>query len=159
MATPASRYQPSARAYQGVEELEYPRHDWTAVITTCGRICYLFADDLPNVRTRLSKPRHRKIKTVKHLLQATFVRKLRRFVEDSRHLHIPKVPLLSLVVDRDSLDWLPEVFANLHPSRFLRAKVPVVVETMSGGTNGDAKSVWKAFFELENLRVKRYKGG
>ena len=40
MATPASRYQPSARAYEGVEELEYPRHDWTAVITTCGRICY-----------------------------------------------------------------------------------------------------------------------
>ena len=40
MATPASRYQPSARAYQGLEELEYPRHDWTAVITTCGRICY-----------------------------------------------------------------------------------------------------------------------
>jgi putative transposase len=32
MATPASRYQPSARAYQGVGELEYPRHDWTAVI-------------------------------------------------------------------------------------------------------------------------------
>ena len=22
------------------EELEYPFHDWTAVITTCGRICY-----------------------------------------------------------------------------------------------------------------------
>jgi len=40
MATPASRYQPSARPYQGLEELEYPRHDWTAVITTCGRICY-----------------------------------------------------------------------------------------------------------------------
>lgn len=40
MATPASRYQPSTRAYQGLEELEYPRHDWTAVITTCGRISY-----------------------------------------------------------------------------------------------------------------------
>jgi len=40
MATPASRYQPSARAYQGLEELEYPQHDWTAVITTCGRLCY-----------------------------------------------------------------------------------------------------------------------
>jgi putative transposase len=39
-SSPASRYQPSARAYQGLEELEYPRHDWTAVITTCGRICY-----------------------------------------------------------------------------------------------------------------------
>ena len=40
MATPASRYTPSARPYHGLEELEYPRHDWTAVITTCGRICY-----------------------------------------------------------------------------------------------------------------------
>jgi pimeloyl-ACP methyl ester carboxylesterase len=25
---------------RGLEELEYPFHDWTAVITTCGRICY-----------------------------------------------------------------------------------------------------------------------
>ena len=40
IATPASRYQSSARVYQGLEELEYPHHDWTAVITTCGRICY-----------------------------------------------------------------------------------------------------------------------
>jgi putative transposase len=22
------------------DELEYPFHDWTAVITTCGQICY-----------------------------------------------------------------------------------------------------------------------
>jgi putative transposase len=28
------------RPYHGLEELEYPLHDWTAVITTCGRICY-----------------------------------------------------------------------------------------------------------------------
>jgi len=40
MATPASRYQASARLYDGLEELEYPGHDWTALITTCGRICY-----------------------------------------------------------------------------------------------------------------------
>lgn len=40
MHTPASRYAPSARPYNGVEELEYPFHDWTAVITHCGRICY-----------------------------------------------------------------------------------------------------------------------
>jgi putative transposase len=40
MATPASRYQASPRPYAGLEELEYPAHDWTAVITTCGRICY-----------------------------------------------------------------------------------------------------------------------
>jgi putative transposase len=40
MATPASRYTPSARVYGGLEELEYPFHDWTAVVTRCGRICY-----------------------------------------------------------------------------------------------------------------------
>jgi putative transposase len=26
--------------YRGLDELDYPFHDWTAVITTCGRICY-----------------------------------------------------------------------------------------------------------------------
>lgn len=40
MATPASRYTTSPRPYRGLDELEYPFHDWTAVITTCGRICY-----------------------------------------------------------------------------------------------------------------------
>jgi putative transposase len=40
MKTPSSLYTPSTRAYGGVEELDYPFHDWTAVITTCGRICY-----------------------------------------------------------------------------------------------------------------------
>jgi len=40
MQTPASRYRPSARCYQGLDELEYPFHDWTAIITTCGRICW-----------------------------------------------------------------------------------------------------------------------
>ena len=40
MRTPASRYLPSTRPYQGLDELDYPFHDWTAVITTCGRICY-----------------------------------------------------------------------------------------------------------------------
>ena len=40
MHTPASRYQPSTRLYEGLEELDYPGHDWTALITTCGRICY-----------------------------------------------------------------------------------------------------------------------
>jgi hypothetical protein len=40
MKTPASRYQLSDRAYGELVELEYPSHDWTAVITTCGRICY-----------------------------------------------------------------------------------------------------------------------
>ena len=40
MATPASCDTPSTRLYAGLEELDYPWHDWTAVITTCGRICY-----------------------------------------------------------------------------------------------------------------------
>ena len=40
MGTPASRYRPSGRVYRGVDELDYPLHDWTAIITTCGRICW-----------------------------------------------------------------------------------------------------------------------
>ena len=40
MQTPTSVYTPSPRPYTGLTELEYPLHDWTAVITTCGRICY-----------------------------------------------------------------------------------------------------------------------
>jgi putative transposase len=40
MATPASRYTPSVRLYRGLEELDHPFHDWTAVVTRCGRICY-----------------------------------------------------------------------------------------------------------------------
>jgi putative transposase len=40
MQTPAARYTPSVRPYRGLEDLDYPFHDWTAVITTCGRICY-----------------------------------------------------------------------------------------------------------------------
>jgi hypothetical protein len=40
MKTPSALYAPSTRPYCGLEELDYPVHDWTAVITTCGRICY-----------------------------------------------------------------------------------------------------------------------
>jgi putative transposase len=40
MKPPSSLYTPSTRPYRGLEELDYPYHDWTAVITTCGRICY-----------------------------------------------------------------------------------------------------------------------
>ena len=40
MKTPASVYRPSTRTDHGLEELDYPAHDWTAMITTCGRICY-----------------------------------------------------------------------------------------------------------------------
>jgi putative transposase len=28
------------RLDRGLEELDYPFHDWTAVVTRCGRICY-----------------------------------------------------------------------------------------------------------------------
>lgn len=40
MLTPASRYTPSGKTYGELEELEYPNHDLTAVITACGRICH-----------------------------------------------------------------------------------------------------------------------
>jgi putative transposase len=40
MATPASRYTASPRPYRGLDDLVYPFHDWTAVVTRCGRICY-----------------------------------------------------------------------------------------------------------------------
>jgi putative transposase len=40
MQVPADRYTPSTRPYQGLGDLEYPCHDWTATVTTCGRICY-----------------------------------------------------------------------------------------------------------------------
>jgi putative transposase len=40
MQVPAARYTPSARPYQGLQDLDYPFHDWTATVTNCGRICY-----------------------------------------------------------------------------------------------------------------------
>jgi putative transposase len=40
MKVPADLYRPSARAYHGLEELEYPFHDWSVVVTHCGRICF-----------------------------------------------------------------------------------------------------------------------
>jgi len=40
MQVPAEVYTPSARPYRGLDELEYPFHDWTATVTHCGRICY-----------------------------------------------------------------------------------------------------------------------
>ena len=40
MKYPTERYQHSPRPYRGLGELEYPFHDWTATVTTCGRICY-----------------------------------------------------------------------------------------------------------------------
>lgn len=39
MRYPAELYRPSSRPYQGLSELEYPLHDRTITVTTCGRIC------------------------------------------------------------------------------------------------------------------------
>jgi len=40
MQVPAARYTPSSRPYHGLQDLDYPFHDWTATVTNCGRICY-----------------------------------------------------------------------------------------------------------------------
>ena len=40
MQVPADRYQPSLRPYRGLGEIAYPWHDWTAIVTHCGRICF-----------------------------------------------------------------------------------------------------------------------
>jgi putative transposase len=39
MRCPAELYSPSPRPYQGIGEIEYPLHDFTITVTTCGRIC------------------------------------------------------------------------------------------------------------------------
>src|ERR1700730_3536691 len=36
---PAQFYRPSRRPYVGLSDLEYPFHDRTITVTTCGRIC------------------------------------------------------------------------------------------------------------------------
>jgi hypothetical protein len=40
MQVPAALYIPSSRPYRGLDELDYPLHDWTATVTHCGRLCY-----------------------------------------------------------------------------------------------------------------------
>jgi putative transposase len=40
MKVPGELYTPSARPYRGLPTLDYPLHDWTATVTTCGRICF-----------------------------------------------------------------------------------------------------------------------
>jgi len=40
LQVPADLYTKSPRPYQGLGDLEYPIHDWTAIVTRCGRICY-----------------------------------------------------------------------------------------------------------------------
>ncbi len=39
MKTPAEVYEPSNRQYQGLPELDYPFHDKTLMVTSCGRLC------------------------------------------------------------------------------------------------------------------------
>jgi len=39
MKYPAQLYTPSVREYQGLPDIDYPLHDKTVTITTCGRIC------------------------------------------------------------------------------------------------------------------------
>ena len=40
MQVPGERYARSPRLYRALADLDYPFHDWTATVTTCGRICY-----------------------------------------------------------------------------------------------------------------------
>jgi putative transposase len=40
MCYPAERYVPSTRPYTGLPEVDYPFHDKTVTVTTCGRICF-----------------------------------------------------------------------------------------------------------------------
>jgi putative transposase len=40
MKVPADLYTRSPRVYRGLEELAYPFHDRTVMVTTCGRICF-----------------------------------------------------------------------------------------------------------------------
>jgi putative transposase len=40
MKPPAAVYTPSQKAYEGLPELDYPFHDKSVIVTTCGRICF-----------------------------------------------------------------------------------------------------------------------
>src|SRR5687767_6447444 len=40
MQVPGDRYAVSTRPYRGLTDLAYPFHDWTAVVTHCGRLCF-----------------------------------------------------------------------------------------------------------------------
>jgi putative transposase len=40
MQRPADRYRPSARVHRGLDDLDDPFHDWSAVVAHCGRICF-----------------------------------------------------------------------------------------------------------------------
>ena len=40
MRVPGELYTPSTRPYRGLTDVTYPFHDWTAVVTHCGRLCF-----------------------------------------------------------------------------------------------------------------------
>ena len=40
MRCPAEHYAPSTRPYRGLPDPDYPFHDKTVTVTTCGRICF-----------------------------------------------------------------------------------------------------------------------
>jgi putative transposase len=40
MKVPSELDTRSERTYEGLGDLEYPFHDWTATVTWCGRICF-----------------------------------------------------------------------------------------------------------------------
>jgi len=40
MRVPGELYTRSARPYHGLTDLTYPFHDWTSIVTRCGRICF-----------------------------------------------------------------------------------------------------------------------
>ena len=40
MRYPAEHYVPSTRPYKGLPDLDYPVHDKTVTVTTCGRLCF-----------------------------------------------------------------------------------------------------------------------
>ncbi len=40
MKVPAEVYKLSSRPYRGLQDVDYPLHDWTATVTRCGRICW-----------------------------------------------------------------------------------------------------------------------
>jgi hypothetical protein len=56
MKMPGYVYHPSTRGYFGLEELDYPFHDWNAIVTHCGRICFKGRNVKPRDRVTFSSP-------------------------------------------------------------------------------------------------------
>jgi putative transposase len=55
MKYPAERDTASSRPYNGLPDLDYPFHDKTITVTTCGRICF---NRRKIKRTRLARHLH-----------------------------------------------------------------------------------------------------